>query len=47
LPAALLVQEAGGMVTDTKGEKIGIKSTSALATNGKLHKKIIALLKDI
>jgi len=47
LPGALFVQEAGGKVTDIKGNKIGINSSSVLATNGKLHEKILSLLKDI
>ena len=47
LPGALLIQEAGGKVTDIKGEKISIKSTSVLATNGVAHKEMLALLKNV
>ena len=47
LPGTLLVQEAGGMVTDINGEKINIKSTSVLATNGVAHGEMLALLKNI
>lgn len=47
LPGTLLIQEAGGKVTDIKGEKINIKATSVLATNGKVHNEMLALLKDI
>jgi len=47
LPGALLVQEAGGVVTDIEGNKITTESTSVLATNGKVHDQMLQLLKDI
>ena len=47
LPEALLVQEAGGKVTQIDGKKITINSTSILATNGKIHNKMLKLLKGI
>jgi len=46
-PGVLLVEEAGGKVTDIKGEKINIKSTSVLATNGVAHEEMLILLKDV
>lgn len=47
LPGALLVQEAGGLVTDIEGNKITTESSSVLATNGKVHEQMLQLLKDI
>jgi myo-inositol-1(or 4)-monophosphatase len=47
LPGALLVQEAGGVVTDIEGNKITTESSSVLATNGKVHEQMLQLLKDI
>ena len=38
---SLIVNEAGGKVTDIKGNKVNIKTTSIIATNGLLHKKIM------
>jgi myo-inositol-1(or 4)-monophosphatase len=46
-PGVLLIEEAGGRVTDINGNKINIKSTSVLATNGVAHAEMLALLKDI
>ncbi len=46
LPGALLVEEAGGKVTDIEGNKITFESTSILATNGKVHDKILNILKE-
>lgn len=47
LPGALLVQEAGGVVTDIEGNNITAESTSVLATNGKVHEQMLQLLKDV
>jgi len=47
LPGVLLVEEAGGTVTDIQGNAINEKSTSVLATNGKVHQKMLKLLKNI
>jgi myo-inositol-1(or 4)-monophosphatase len=47
LPGALLVQEAGGLVTDILGKPITLKSTSVLATNKKVHAQMLHLLKDV
>lgn len=46
-PGALLIEEAGGMVTDMEGRRIDMDSTSVLATNGKVHSQMLDLLKDI
>jgi myo-inositol-1(or 4)-monophosphatase len=47
MPGALLIEEAGGIVTDIKGEKITYESTSVLATNGKVHTEMLRLLENI
>ena len=47
LPGVLLVQEAGGIVTDIKGKEIDYNSTSILATNGKIHNEMLKLLENI
>lgn len=43
--AALIVKEAGGEVTELKGGKLTMNSTSFLASNRKLHKQMIAEFK--
>lgn len=40
----VIIQEAGGKVTDIDGNKITTKSTSALASNGKLHQILLDYL---
>ena len=39
----LFVEEAGGRTTNCAGEKITIKPTSMLATNGRLHETVLEL----
>lgn len=41
----LLVQEAGGKVTDFEGKRYSIYSKHLLATNGKIHQQMIEVLK--
>ncbi|HMB66243.1 MAG TPA: inositol monophosphatase family protein [Patescibacteria group bacterium] len=41
----LLVQEAGGKVTDADGKKWNLESRDMLASNGKVHKQILDSLK--
>jgi myo-inositol-1(or 4)-monophosphatase len=41
----LIVQEAGGIVTDLNGEKFNPYQPGILATNGKIHDQLLALLK--
>ncbi len=36
-PAAVIINEAGGKMTDLDGKPIGLDTTTALATNGILH----------
>ena len=47
LPGALLIEEAGGIVTEIDGEKITYESTSVLATNGMVHDQMLKLLENI
>ncbi len=44
LPGVLLVEQAGGKITDLEGNPITMASTSVLASNGKLHEPMLALL---
>ncbi|MDD5342527.1 MAG: inositol monophosphatase family protein [Patescibacteria group bacterium] len=46
IPGALLVQEAGGKVTDFQGRPITLKSTSVLGTNRRFHSTLLRLVKD-
>jgi myo-inositol-1(or 4)-monophosphatase len=41
---ALLVEEAGGTVTDTAGGQTFLASGNVLATNGRLHPRMLAIL---
>jgi histidinol-phosphatase len=40
----VIVEEAGGRVTDLEGRPIGLESKSILATNGLLHEPLLAAL---
>ena len=40
----LIVEEAGGLVTDFAGNKMDIYSKQVLATNGKVHKEMSKIL---
>lgn len=42
----LIVEEAGGLVTDFDGSKINIFSKRILASNGRVHKAMIEVLKQ-
>ena len=39
-----IVSEAGGRFTDLEGAAVGLNTTSVLATNGRLHEKVLAEL---
>ncbi len=41
---SIIVEEAGGKVTDLKGEPITLQTNSIIASNGLLHQEIIGLL---
>jgi myo-inositol-1(or 4)-monophosphatase len=41
----LIVEEAGGTVTDFEGKKINIHSKQILASNGKVHDEMVGILK--
>lgn len=42
----VIVEEAGGKVTDFQGKKINIDSKEIVVSNGKVHKMILKILKD-
>ena len=42
-PCLLIIEEAGGKVTDLKGGPITLDSTSILATNGKVHNEMLEI----
>jgi len=41
---ALIVQEAGGTVTDFSSRPFGADDREILATNGRIHREMLALL---
>ncbi len=43
---ALLVREAGGVVTDMAGADVTNESQSIVATNGRIHEEILAICRD-
>jgi myo-inositol-1(or 4)-monophosphatase len=43
---ALIVKEAGGIVTDIKGEPVTDRSGSLLASNGIIHEKLLKITKS-
>jgi myo-inositol-1(or 4)-monophosphatase len=43
---ALIIQEAGGMVTDLDGSPYTLKTRNMLCSNGKVHSDILNTLKD-
>lgn len=40
----LLVQEAGGRISDRKGEKTTMRASSVVATNGRIHEELVAAI---
>jgi myo-inositol-1(or 4)-monophosphatase len=42
----LIVEEAGGKVTDLEGNKFSIYQHRLLATNGKIHDEMIAVINN-
>lgn len=40
----LIVEEAGGSVTDFNGEKVTLNSTSVVASNGRIHQSLLSVL---
>ena len=48
LPGSLLIEEAGGKVTDIRGNEITLESTSVLVSNGgKVHEQMLKLLESV
>lgn len=46
-PGELLIREAGGKVTDIKGDKLTLESDSIIASNGKVHDQILEILEKV
>jgi myo-inositol-1(or 4)-monophosphatase len=44
---ALLVQEAGGTVTDTRGGPLDLAAPSIVASNGTIHDEILKVLEEV
>jgi myo-inositol-1(or 4)-monophosphatase len=44
---SLLVEEAGGRVTDLTGKALDIDTPSLVASNGHIHEAILAVLRDL
>ena len=42
----LIVEEAGGKVTDFKGNKFSVYQPTLLATNGKIHDEMLAVINN-
>jgi fructose-1,6-bisphosphatase/inositol monophosphatase family enzyme len=43
--AKVIIEEAGGIMTQLDGQPITYQSTTVLATNGLLHDRIVAAMK--
>ena len=44
---ALLVEEAGGRVTDLKGGALDLDAPAVVATNGRIHEAMLAILQSV
>lgn len=44
--SACIISEAGGMLTDTNGQKYTLRSDGAITSNGKLHQKLLNLINN-
>ena len=44
---AILVEEAGGRVTDLRGDRVDVDRPKIVATNGRIHDQVLAVLKEI
>lgn len=42
---SLIVQEAGGKITDFSGKNLGLNGQHVLASNGKIHREMLEILK--
>jgi len=43
---SLIIMEAGGRITDTQGQKYSLMMKNIVASNGKIHKDMIRVLKE-
>jgi myo-inositol-1(or 4)-monophosphatase len=44
---SLLVEEAGGRVSDLRGGRVDLESPAVLASNGRIHEGMLAILATI
>src|SRR2546425_1141578 len=44
---ALLVEEAGGRVTDLRGDRLDVDAPAIVASNGRIHNAMLSVLKEI
>jgi myo-inositol-1(or 4)-monophosphatase len=44
---ALLVEEAGGTVTDVRGRPLDLAAPSIVASNGIIHGEILTVLEEV
>jgi myo-inositol-1(or 4)-monophosphatase len=44
---ALLVEEAGGRVTDLRGDRLDLDAPAIVASNGRIHDAMLSVLKEI
>jgi myo-inositol-1(or 4)-monophosphatase len=44
---ALLVEEAGGRVTDVRGRSLDLDAPSVIASNGLVHDQVLAILREL
>jgi myo-inositol-1(or 4)-monophosphatase len=44
---SLMVKEAGGMVTDFEGKKFNLTSSKILASNGRIHREMVEVLRSM
>lgn len=44
---AILVEEAGGLVTDLRGSRFDVEHPTVVASNGRIHDQMLAVLKEV
>jgi histidinol-phosphatase len=43
---SVIIQEAGGRITDLEGKTLNLDTTSVLASNARLHQQVLDLLNN-
>lgn len=44
---SIIVEEAGGKITDISGSKLSKKTKSIIATNGKIHDEVVSIMANV